>query len=140
VIQVAKNLWRGPRPRDLLPLKEAGIKVVISLETGVSEIFHNDPYEFQSPEDYGIQLFHIKCSDIFPPTPEQVRKCLLLISPDIPTLIHCYSGVDRTGFICAKYRMEKEGWTDSRAEAEWINLGRHWWYAWWSPYLRARIK
>lgn len=40
-----------------------------------------------------------------------------------PVLVHCFAGRDRTGAMCAAYRMEREGWTADRALAEMREYG-----------------
>lgn len=40
-----------------------------------------------------------------------------------PVLIHCMSGIERTGVLAALYRIEKQGWSKDLAIAEMRDLG-----------------
>lgn len=140
MINVIGNLYRGPRP-DLTVLQQAGIKTVINLESGIYDFFNTDTYkkEEQNPKDFGIQLIHIPLSDFTPPKASAVSLALQFMkcaSANNPTYVHCFSGVDRTGFVCASYRMDVEDWDKEKAIAEMKALGMHWWYYWWTGYLR----
>lgn len=129
IVQVLPNLWRGPRPEDLAPLQKLGIKRLINLE-----FFHRG--EDQNPEDFGMIEESLPCSDIFPPSTWVFERILRTLPDEIPTLIHCLSGVDRTGIICAGIRMRDCGWPYEAALLEWVNMGRHPWYFWWNYRLK----
>jgi protein tyrosine/serine phosphatase len=40
-----------------------------------------------------------------------------------PILIHCSAGRHRTGYLCALYRIERQGWTVQRAIEEMLSFG-----------------
>ena len=137
MLQVDKFLWRGQRPKDLNDLRNAGIQRIISLQSGIFELLHNDLVERQFPCEFGMEQYDLKSSDIKPPEPWAVRKFLeLMMFNSKPTYIHCLHGVDRTGFMCAVYRMRFQGWSYERALDEWKALGRHPWYWWWERTLK----
>lgn len=130
-------LWRGPRPNDLEELRRLGIERIISLQSGIYELFADDRYERQFPSDFGMEHYHLASSDFTPPEPWVVAKFLELVTKDPkPTFLHCLSGVDRTGFLSAVYRMRVQGWSYEDAKAEWIAVGRHVWYYWWESSLK----
>lgn len=135
MIPVATNLYRGPRPKDLRHLRSLGIDSIINLESGLWELFTDDVYERQSPPDFDIRAYHLKCSDIWPPSMWAVRRAIEIIKRETEAgrkvYVHCKSGVDRTGFVIAVYRMMVEGKTFEEAHSEWILRGRHIWYFWW---------
>lgn len=67
-----------------------------------------------------------------------------------PVLIHCYHGADRTGLLCAAYRMLVENWTVEEAVQEMV-LGGFGYHQVYHPYvtilqkldveaMRARLK
>lgn len=67
-----------------------------------------------------------------------------------PVLIHCYHGADRTGLLCAAYRVLVEGWTVEAAIQEMV-LGGYGFHQVYHPYvtilqkldvesMRARLK
>lgn len=142
--QVSDYLWRGPRPKSLWDLKNAGFKRVINLQYGFFELFNDDPYENQDASKLDMQWFEIKCSDLTPPTKEQVSLVLKIIADanqnKIKTYIHCKAGVDRTGFMIAAYRILHKGWKFKAAVTEWKTLGRHPWYFWWEKELKKYEK
>lgn len=131
-------LYRGPRP-SLSEVIAGKFQLVISLESGVYEFFHDD--DLESAEHANGKLFEMSpMSDFFPPSKLQVGRVLEILKTSqaskIQTLLHCKSGVDRTGFVVAVYRMQVQGWSYSRAHAEWVAMGRHWRYFWWAYWLR----
>lgn len=141
--KVTETVWRGPRPTDLRALRvDYHIDTIIDLESGVydvmrvyDETYFKDVPQF--PPDFGINYYHMPCSDFSAPKKIFVDKALeLMFNKERHVFIHCLSGVDRTGFVCAVYRMRVEGWTFERARAEWIALGRHPWYFYWEHELK----
>jgi protein tyrosine/serine phosphatase len=68
----------------------------------------------------GLRLFSFDLSASRPPTDEDVERFLdILGNPEhYPILVHCRSGVDRTGYMLALYRMSEEGWSKEQALAE----------------------
>lgn len=140
--QVHANLYRSSRPESVEQLKDFG--VVINVESGTLEKFTNDEYELNSPEGLhsGILFVDLRCSNLTPPTKDQVEYFLHLVGQarrnKQKVLVHCLSGVDRTGFMCAAYRMKMQGWSYNKAKAEYIGEGQHWWYRWWIPFLKLR--
>jgi len=131
------SLYRGNRPKDLNEVKNAGIKRIISLESGIYDLFHADQtVERQFPCEFGMDQYDMKSSDFTAPEDWVVLKFLALVRDEKPTLVHCLSGVDRTGFVCAAYRMQVQGWSFQQARDEWVNLGRHPWYFIWESKLK----
>lgn len=131
-------LYRGPRP-SLSEVIAGKFQLVISLESGVYEFFHDD--DLEGAERSNSKLFEmLPMSDFFPPSKLQVSRVLEILKTSqaskIQTLLHCKSGVDRTGFVVAVYRMQVQDWCYDRAVAEWIKMGRHPWYFWWSWFLK----
>lgn len=141
MIQVSRELYRSPRPKDIYQIPNY-IKTVINLESGAFELFNDDCYERQrdGAEDLPLFFKSIKCSDITPPNARQVAQFLRFVAGGGVTLVHCLSGVDRTGFMCAVYRMQIQGWSFKEAHREWVSLGRHPWYFWWTRELKKYIK
>lgn len=136
MLQVHKEIFRGPRPKDLHELRMYGVDTIISLQSGWYQLLNEDKYERQFPSDYGIRHYDLGSSDIWPPESWVVNKCLDLMTQERHIYIHCKSGVDRTGFICAVYRMQVQNWTFNEAFQEWIAEGRHPWFFWWKRELK----
>lgn len=133
---ISEKLIRGPRPSSYADVVALGCNRVINLETGAYEYFHNDDYEAEDASRFGVVAHKLRSSDIFPPNTGRVMLCLALIELQGRTYLHCLHGKDRTGFICAAYRMEVMGWTFKEAVKEMFDLGFHKWpYIWWVPFL-----
>lgn len=140
---VTENLWRGARPKDLRALIAQGFKRVVDFQSGAEDCLTDSLYEAQTrakridPTLYPeIEVIYIPCSDVCPPTNKAVQQFLKLMADPIKTYVHCHSGVDRTGFMVAVFRMVVQKWDFARAKDEWSQMGRHVWYFWWSPFLR----
>ncbi len=135
ILHVDRNCFRGPRPTSLKDLRlDFHIDTIIDLETGAYDLICGMIPQF--PADFGMAYYHMPCSDIFAPHPAIVAKALDLMSDlDRHVYVHCLSGVDRTGFVCAAYRMRVQKWTYSDALAEW-KKSRHPWYFYWEHELK----
>ena len=127
------KVYRGQRPRSFSQLEGLGVTDVINLQSGAHEFFHNDPYEFEKAQDFGMQEHNILCSDITPPKESQMLKVSEIIKNAKGNVyIHCLHGKDRTGFTCAYLRMTQEGWSFSEAREEMFSKGFHKVpYLWW---------
>lgn len=125
MIKVTDNLWRGPRPTSYQELRDQGFDMVIDLESGIYQTFHDDEYEKELSLRFGIQQIVIPCSDITPPRLDQVAKFLDAINYAHKVYVHCLHGNDRTGFMCAVFRMRIQNWSYVQAEQEMFDLGFH---------------
>lgn len=132
------KLWRGPRPRSLGDVRNQGVERLINLESGFYQgaLATEGLVVREFPPDFGMVEYNMPCSDLTPPEDFVVEKVCSLVMDAIPTYIHCLSGVDRTGYVCAAYRMRVCGWTYSAAVGEFRALGRHAWYWWWEGKLK----
>ena len=134
--QVGRNLFRGAQPGSsgLTRLHQLGVKTVVNLR---------DDDERASGEELpaksaGLQYFNIPLSGLARPHDEQVRRVLAIIyAPENqPVFVHCRRGADRTGTIIAIYRMEHDGWTAEKAEAEANRFGMGFWQRDMKGYIR----
>lgn len=127
--QFNQYLIRGPRPKDISNLFSCGVKKIINLQSGFHEAFNDDDYETQFPCEYGIQEYTIPLSDFGYPKKERVRIALDIMKRSTTdkelTYIHCLHGADRTGFVCAAYRMQYMGWSYKIAKQELFEMGFH---------------
>jgi hypothetical protein len=122
--EVAPGIYRGAQPKGeaYRTLKEKlGVKTVINLRSLTDErkevlAAGLEPVEVPLVAD-------VRGSR--PPSREDVAKFLdVLTDPKRrPVYFHCAFGRDRTGTLCAVYRMEVEGWTNEQAIAEMEEFG-----------------
>ncbi len=118
--QVTTNLYRGAQPtaEGMRQLKAMGIKSVINLRA-----FHSDKDEVA-----GIGMKSIR----FEMKPwhaeeEDVVGFLKAVTDtnNLPVFVHCQRGADRTGMMCAMYRIVVCGWTKPDAIKEMKQGGYH---------------
>ena len=77
-------------------------------------------FESRFAAEHGLPVFSFDLSASRPPTEADVTRFLEIVTDPAnqPVLVHCKNGVDRTGYMVALYRIEKEGWSKERALAE----------------------
>jgi protein tyrosine/serine phosphatase len=115
-------LIRGPQPTatSLSTLRELeGVRTVVNLrgESPGKAWFEE---ERKGVEAVGAKWIHIKASGHEPPPPEALHLFFDVVEDraNWPVLIHCQSGMHRTGVYAAVYRMQYQGWTPERAWEE----------------------
>lgn len=144
ILKVDDGVYRGPRPstdEDWALLKKQNIKTILNLEYGWYEYFHhevNEEMEIAIDED--MNPINMKVSDICPPDEKEIKVALkILTKKEKPIYIHCYHGMDRTGIICAAYRIEIQKWKYEDAIKEMMDLGFHsFFYHDWLDILKER--
>jgi protein tyrosine phosphatase (PTP) superfamily phosphohydrolase (DUF442 family) len=111
--KVNDGLFRGaqPTPEGIKELEKLGIKTIVGLRSNHSdkEILGNANLVF---EHIPMKTWDVNEEDV-------VR--FLQIATDKnrqPVFVHCQHGADRTGTMCAAYRMAVDGWTKQQALAE----------------------
>lgn len=108
--KVSDALYRSAQPsaEGMNNLKTIGINTVINLRS-----FHSDRDEIG---DTGLAYEHIYMKAWHPEEKEAVRFLQIVTNPRrVPVIVHCQYGADRTGSMCALYRVAVQGW--SREEA-----------------------
>lgn len=111
--RVGPTLFRSAQPtaEGLRNLERLGIKTVVSLRA-----FHADE---AAPGPGGLVLERIRVKTWHPEEEEVIRFLRLAMDPARqPILVHCQHGADRTGTMCAIYRVVVEGWTKEEAIRE----------------------
>jgi protein tyrosine/serine phosphatase len=110
---VSTNLYRSAQPTEegMRNLKAKGIKTIVNLRE-----FHSDRDEIGDTDLEYVHIrmnaWHLKEKDVI---------AFLEIATDTnraPVLVHCKHGADRTGAMCATYRIVVEGWTKKAALRE----------------------
>ncbi|MHC4476986.1 MAG: fused DSP-PTPase phosphatase/NAD kinase-like protein [Planctomycetota bacterium] len=111
--RVSDELYRGAQPAQegMRQLKKLGIKTVVNLRS-----FHSSRDEIgQTKLDYE----HIYAKPWHIEDKEVVRFLKIVTDPNrIPVFVHCQRGADRTGTMCAIYRIAVQGWTKEAAIEE----------------------
>jgi|GEM_PF-753510 len=102
----------SPLPDELLPLKNAGIDVIVSLQQGVrfdlpgySESYDKPLFTRDDALSFGMEFVHIPVKDHNAPSRDQIKFFIELMdaNPDKAFLIHCYAGIGRTGTMAAAF-------------------------------------
>lgn len=120
--RVADGLYRGAQPTaaGFKELKALGVKTVVNLRS-----FNSDRDELG---DTGLGYEHITMKAWHPERKEIVRFLQIVTDKErAPVFVHCQHGADRTGTMCAIYRIAIEGWSkdDARAEMTGGGFGFH---------------
>ena len=111
--QVSEVLYRSAQPTaaGVKNLQGLGIKTVINLRS-----FHSDR---KALAGLGLRYEHLTMKAWHPEEKELARFLKIVMDPESqPVLVHCQHGADRTGTICAIYRMAVQGWTKEQALRE----------------------
>jgi tyrosine-protein phosphatase SIW14 len=111
--RVTPGLYRGAQPtrEGMTSLHEMGIKTIVNLRK-----LHSDRDEMGSlPFEY----VHIGMTPIHPEDEDIVRFLRVVSDQDrAPVFVHCQYGSDRTGMMCALYRIFVCGWPKEDAIEE----------------------
>ena len=111
--KINETLYRSAQPtaEGMKNLEEQGFKTIVNLRG-----FHSDKDELQGTS---LQEEHIRFV-AWNPEEEDFAEFLRLVTDEdkAPVLVHCLHGADRTGAMCAIYRVAVEGWTKEDAIKE----------------------
>lgn len=130
ITKVSDHLSRGPRPENMDELKALGIQEIINLEVGWFEFFHNlEGKEKEQAFSALIGYDHLPISDWMFPTKKEFDSIMnvLIVAAinDEKIYIHCLHGQDRTGIVCAAYRVKVQNWKVDDAINEMYSMGFH---------------
>jgi len=114
------TLYRGSQPdaRGFKELEKLGIRTVINLRKR-----HSDRKMLAGTslacKDIGMNVWNAEDEDVI--------AFLKLVKDKSkgPFFIHCEHGLDRTGFMCAIYRVVMQGWSKEKALDERRSFGPH---------------
>ena len=111
--KVSDELYRGAQPsaEGLKQLEKLGVKTVVNLRFLLS-----DRDELKGTaltyEHINMVTFHAEAADV-------VRFLQIVTDPNrTPVFVHCQHGADRTGTMCAVYRIAVQGWSKDDAIEE----------------------
>ena len=126
--KVSDNLYRGAQPAEegMQELKKLGVKTVINLRS--------DQSDAEMLKNSGITYKAIPMEASDPKTSEVIAFLNIIAdSNNAPVFVHCRYGADRTGTMCAIYRIFIQNWSKEAAIQEmtkggygfhtiWLNL------------------
>jgi protein tyrosine phosphatase (PTP) superfamily phosphohydrolase (DUF442 family) len=123
--RVSDDLYRGAQPtaQGMAELHKMGIKTIVNLRS-----FHSDRDEIG---DLPLGYEHMTMKTWHAEDKEVVR--FLRIVGDEgrqPVFVHCQRGADRTGTMCAIYRVFVQGWSKDDAIAEMTEGGFGFYEGW----------
>jgi protein tyrosine/serine phosphatase len=111
--KVSDRLYRSAQPSTagMSKLKDLGIKTVVNLRS-----FHSDRRKL-GKLGLGYERIYMKA---WHPEEKEIIRFLRLVTDESkgPILVHCQHGADRTGTMCAVYRVAVQGWTKEDALKE----------------------
>ena len=125
--RIAPRIYRGnsPSKEGLATLEAMGIKTVVNLR------HYHGKGEEKACGELGLRYVRIALESTNAPSESNVRLFLRTVTnPDLqPVYFHCWRGKDRTGAMCAVYRMAVDGWPLEAALAEMNEFGfYHGWH------------
>jgi protein tyrosine phosphatase (PTP) superfamily phosphohydrolase (DUF442 family) len=111
--KVCDELYRGAQPtaEGIKELEKLGVKTVVNLRFVLSD---RDEIEGTT-----LAYEHINTTTFYPVTGDVVRFLKIVADPNCtPVFVHCQHGADRTGTMCAVYRIAVQGWSKDEAIEE----------------------
>jgi protein tyrosine/serine phosphatase len=95
-------------------IRQHGLQGILTLRHGLPS------YERELAERYGVKIFHVPFSANSGPSEKEwnVIREILTDEQNLPLLLHCRGGGDRTGIVTALYRIEVQGWPLEKALRE----------------------
>ena len=120
-------LYRGGQPskEGVRELINKGVSIIVNLRSG-----NRDMKTIEKYFNGKIKSIHVP---IFPfrPNDKSVIKFLRIftsIEKKDAVFVHCFHGSDRTGLMCAMYRIIFDGWNKQEAIEEMRKNGFHFWH------------
>jgi tyrosine-protein phosphatase SIW14 len=111
--KVSDDLYRGAQPtaEGMKQLEKLGVRTVVNLRS-----IHSDSDEIK---DTGLTYEHIVMTTLNVQDKDVVRFLQIVTDPSrTPVFVHCQHGADRTGTMCAIYRIAVQGWSKDKAVEE----------------------
>lgn len=123
--KIGTDIWRGAQPykRGFQRLMQSGVKTVVNLR---EEQYSIDD-EKKLVEELGMHYVSIPLRPFDVPEDHKIEQFLeLMANAERHTVfVHCLHGMDRTGMMCAIYRMKAHDWTFEDTYEEMIKMGFH---------------
>ena len=116
--KVSETLYRSAQPSaaGMQNLKAMGVETVVNLRSS-----HSDRALI---EGTGLAYEHLHMKAWHAEEEDAVRFLQIVTNPKrSPVLVHCQHGADRTGTMCALYRVAVQGWSKDEALREMMQGG-----------------
>jgi tyrosine-protein phosphatase SIW14 len=111
--KVSNDLYRGAQPtaEGMKRLEKLGIKTIVNLRS-----LHSDRSELRGTD---LSYEHIRTTTWNIEDKYVIRFLQIVTNPDCtPVFVHCQHGADRTGTMCAIYRVAVQNWSKDEAIQE----------------------
>ncbi len=108
--RVSDSLYRGAQPdkEGIRELEKMGVRTVVNLRK-----LHSDNDELKGTN---LRYEHIWANPIHAENEDVVKFLKIAMNPNTaPVFVHCRQGSDRTGMMCAIYRIVVQGWSKQEA-------------------------
>jgi tyrosine-protein phosphatase SIW14 len=116
--QVNSHVFRGAQPSEegFRYLANLGVKTVVDLR----ESDTRSRTEEQQVTAAGMKYINVPMTGLTPPTQAEIASILAILENDSEgaVFVHCKRGADRTGAVIASYRIDHDGWDNTRALSE----------------------
>ena len=98
-----------------------GLETILIVREGLSD---RVPDEVEYARGRGLNAVHIPIKSRQPIPDRQVAEFFRYVDDPAnhPILVHCSAGRHRAGYLCALYRIERQGWTVERAMEEMLSF------------------
>lgn len=123
--KVSENLYRGAQPskEGFKQLEKLGIKTVVNLRE-----FHSDRDKLKGTN---LNYEYINMTAWHPENEDVVRFLKIATDANLtPVFVHCQRGADRTGTMCAIYRVAVQDWPKDEAIEEMTKGGFEFYSMW----------
>ena len=131
-VVVPGKIYRSGQPHEEQLegwIKKYNLKTIISFRNNLPE------YEKELALKHNIRLHQVPLSSRTPPAELEWQwiRSILIQEKNLPLLIHCQSGADRTGVITALYRLKFQDWPLWKT---FLEMNRHYHLYFYSPSLQ----
>ncbi len=103
-------------------IRKHGLKTIVIARSDKST---SVPEEMVHAASKGVKVVSVPIVSRSNITDEQVNQFFATVDDPAmrPVLVHCSAGRHRTGYLCAVYRIERQGWAKERAIEEMLSFG-----------------
>ena len=133
---VPGKMYRSGQPSEAQLerwIKEYGFKSILSLRFGLPD------YQKELAEQNGIKIYHVSFSakSGLKEGQWETIRAILTDESNLPVLVHCHGGGDRSGIVTVMYRVEVQGWPLEKALRE---MNRHYHVSIRYPALQKQLR